>query len=93
MAYMAIGTICDLQVVSGDHVKGEVNITCDGLSREKYPSEFGFLPHQILSINEHQALIDLVDACNPLVDVISNDGFEHQWGMAAAIATQLLVAD
>ena len=93
MSYMAIGTICDLQVVSGDHVKGEVNITCDGLSREKSPVECGFLPHQILSIDEHKALIDLVEACNPLIDVVSNEGFERQWGMAAAIATQLLVSD
>ena len=93
MAYMAIGTICDLQVVSGDHVKGEINITCDGLSREKSPSELGFLPHQIISIDGHTALIDLLDVCNPLHDVVSNEGFEHQWGMAAAIATQLLVTN
>lgn len=47
--YMVLGTICDLQVVSGAHVKGEDNITCDGLSRAISLSELNFLSHQARS--------------------------------------------
>jgi hypothetical protein len=91
MSYMALSTICDLQVVSSQHVKGEDNITCDGLSREVSLAALGFLPHQILSITEFQPLCDLLAACNPLIDVISTEGFETQWGLVVSIATRLVV--
>ena len=81
----------DLQVVSGDHVRGIDNAICDGLSREVSLADLGFLDSQAMSVEDNSCLTDLLAACNPLLDVISVEGFEEQWGHVAAIANQLLV--
>ena len=89
MAYMALCTHCDLQVVSSDHVPGIDNIVCDRLSREGTLEELGFHPDDSLDITLDPRLVSLVELCNPMVDAEKAEDFLLQWTGATAVARAL----
>jgi len=89
MAYMALCTHCDLQVVSSDHVPGIDNIVCDRLSREGTLEELGFHPDDSLDITLDPRLVSLVELCNPMVDAENAENFLLQWTGATTVARAL----
>ena len=89
MAYMAICTHCDLQVVSSEHVAGVDNIVCDRLSREDTPEQLGFHPDYSLDVTLDPRLVSLVELCNPMVDAETADNFLLQWTGATTVARAL----
>ena len=90
--YMALTTVCDLQVVDEEHIRGEWNIKPDRLSRGHSFQSQGFLPHQCFDLAAHPLVVEVVEACNPALDFEANDsgGFYNHWGRGLELAKALM---
>ena len=86
-----LGTEMELIVDEGVHVAGVRNEVCDGLSRDKSPSEFGLSTSQCLDINDVEGLVWLLDTCNPLRATNTFDNFVDTWRRTRRVC-QLLSA-
>ena len=78
-----------IDVEDGHHVSGVSNIVCDGLSRGKDPSEFGYSSYQCIAVESVEGLSLLLATCNPLRVTDSDYDFVEIWSCARR-ACQLL---
>jgi hypothetical protein len=84
--FMAFAAHADLVVCRGIHIPGVRNIVCDGLSRDKVPSDFGFAPDLVFDLAAHPSVLAVIAECNPLVSLDSETQFFRRWHMAHGIA-------
>jgi hypothetical protein len=88
--FMAITTVCDLQVVATEHIRGEWNIIPDRLSRDHTFESQGFKEGETLSLPDHPHVTAVVTACDPANDVDRDEAtFFRQWGSSFALANAL----
>ena len=84
-----ISTRLGLEVNEGVHISGSTNEVCDGMSRDKWPTDYGFVDSQCISVENDWRLSLLLNLCNPLrsIDVIS--GFLETWSQSRRVAAAL----
>ena len=66
VVYIAIGSRCDLRVDETVHLPGLQNIVCDGLSRGKLPSTYGFRTDQLFVCDgQEEMFVEVLNLCCP----------------------------
>ena len=91
--FMAITTVCDIQVVEREHIRGEWNIKPDRLSRDHSFESQGFGPDERFDLLALPLVSDIVNACNPAHDVDRDETtFLRQWGRSFELAKALRAA-
>ena len=90
--YMAITTVCDLQVVEEEHIRGERNIIPDRLSRNHSFASQGFTPPECFDLASNPLVDQVIEACNPSFDFEEKDSaaFYRHWGLCLSLASALL---
>ena len=98
MAFMAITTVCDIQIAGATHIRGIRNIIPDTLSRAfeegvdtaQIYAILGFHPDICLQYTAHPLLQTLISACNPRETTTSSSPrFLELWGTIADLADSL----
>ena len=85
---MALGLKYNLYLDDTVFIRGEDNIICDGLSRDRHPSTLGF-DSSLYSDDEDDVMSRLLTICAPSnTDTLSND-FVTKWVEAACFADSL----
>ena len=87
--FMAFATISDLVIHSGIHIPGVRNIVCDGLSRDRHPHYFGFVPELVFPLHAFPLIDEVLRHCNPLL-AQSSDSEQHffaRWRLAQRVAS------
>ena len=91
--YMAIATICDLQIVEGVHIPGDLNEIPDSLSRDGELADWGYSGSACFVNSDYPAVTAAVSICDPrLAFGDSDDLFYSFWGRTFTIANQLAAA-
>ena len=90
--YMALTTVCDLQIVDGIHIAGERNVIPDLLARDGTLAESGFVGPSCFVSADFPQVLAAIQSCDPRRDVGDTDAtFYGFWGHTFSIA-QLLAA-
>ena len=74
-----------INVVSVEHIPGDLNVRCDALSRSRAngvrPCDLGFEDSLVLDLSTHKGMLELLRLCEPSVEVneASDNEFINQW--------------
>jgi hypothetical protein len=79
MCLVALSIHLGIDIVDGEHIAGIKNIVCDGLSRDRYPQDFGFMERDCIEVDNDRGLSQLLRRCNPLLETNSDEGFLRAW--------------
>ena len=79
MCFVALGIHLGNDIVDGEHIARIKNVICDGLSRDRYPHEFGFAREDCIEVDDDRGLTQLLVRCNPLLETDSDEGFMRAW--------------
>ena len=95
MAFMALVTICDLQIGDAVHIPGERNIVPDRLSRGVSYEALHLDPAVCVCLADVPLVAAIVTACNPRNDNTrtTDTAFYPQWGLIADLVRQLVTPE
>ncbi len=81
----------NLFISEGEHVAGELHVTCDRLSRGIRPLELGFSPETIYDVASDRNMLAIIELCNPAPenDILDEESFLDFWVVAREHVAQL----
>jgi hypothetical protein len=93
IVFILLMTITGAEIVDHQHIPGEENWRCDGLSRpslQKTHAELGLDNIRILDLNEDAVVSEIINLCDPRTSTESEEEFTRYWQRAKAAIQQLI---
>ena len=89
--FMFVSVQYNLFISEGEHVAGELHVTCDRLSRGVRPLELGFSPEMIYDVEFDLNMLAIIELCNPAPenDILDEESFMDFWVIAREHVAQL----
>lgn len=86
LVFVTVALELGLTIDGTDHLRGESNVVCDGLSRGKSASQVGLPVRLMLELEGTPILRQLLLLCDPATDSTSREGLRRLWLGARELA-------
>jgi hypothetical protein len=78
-----------ITVASTEHLEGELNVTCDKLSRDSTAEEVGIPQDLMLDLDSDSLVQWALRLCNPRLDTTTSEGMHQLWVEAGSLAVEV----